>query len=86
MHVKDLYTVLDSFRADYGVVVDDTNLPPVGANGVVLGQATKVHEFALLTDLSEGSTIVLPNGHELSTILRCPAPGGGAVTLSATQS
>jgi hypothetical protein len=42
LHVKDLNSMVDGFGADDSIVTEDSDLSPVGANGIVLRQTTKV--------------------------------------------
>ena len=74
LHVEDLNSVVDGFRADDGIVTEDSDLSPVGADGVVLRKTTKVDQLALRVDLRECSAIVLANRNEFTTTVGSPAP------------
>jgi hypothetical protein len=73
VHVKDLDTMTASFGSDDHVVLERTNLPPDGEDGL-LGKATQVGKLAVLVDLGKCSTICLSNGDKLPTIGCDPAP------------
>ena len=74
LHVEDLDSIVDGFRTDDSIVTEDSDLSPVGPNGVILRKTTKVDHLALRADLRERSAIVLANGDELTTTVGGPAP------------
>jgi hypothetical protein len=74
LHVEDLNSMVDGFRTDDSIVTEDSDLSPVGANGVVLRKTTKVNHLALRADLRERSAIVLANRNKFTTTVGGPAP------------
>jgi hypothetical protein len=76
LEVEELDTVLDGLGANDNNVANDTDLAPVGANAVILGESAEVDKFALLADLCKGGAVVLANGNELTPVGRGPTPGG----------
>jgi hypothetical protein len=77
--------VVNGFRANDHVVVQDSDLAPSGTNGVLSRQASKVLNLTLLGDLDECSTAELANDTELASVLGSPSPGRRTTTLGATN-
>lgn len=68
LHVEELHSVPDGFGADDGEVVDDADFAPVGADGIVLGQAAEIADFAIAGDFGEGGAVVLSDGDEFAAV------------------
>lgn len=71
-------------RTNDNVVLVSADFAP-DDRGRVLGKTAEVDELALGRDLGEGSTVTLANGNELTTVVRSPAPRGGALTTVAAE-
>jgi hypothetical protein len=85
LHVKDLNSMVDGFGADDSMVTEDSDLSPVGANGIVLRKTTKVDQLALGADFCERSAVVLANGDELATTVGGPSPARGSTSVFAAK-
>jgi hypothetical protein len=85
LHVKDLNSMVDGFGADDSIVTEDSDLSPVGANGIVLRKTTKVDQLALGADFCERSAVVLANGDELATTVGGPSPARGSTSVVAAK-
>jgi hypothetical protein len=85
VEVEDLDVVANGLGADDNVVVQDTDLAPAGADGVLGREAAEVLDLALLRDLDEGGSAELANDTELTSVLGSPTPGRGSTTLGTTD-
>jgi len=84
-HVKDLNSMVDGLRTDDSIVTENSDLSPVGANGIVLRKTTKVDQLTLRADLSKCSAIILANGDELATTVGGPSPARGSTSEVAAK-
>ena len=85
VEVEDLDVVANGLGADDNVVVQDTDLAPAGADGVLCREAAEVLDLALLGDLDESSSAELADDTELTSVLGSPTPGRGSTTLGTTD-
>jgi hypothetical protein len=83
LHVEELDSVTDSLTADDQSVSDLLDLTPDDAV-VAGGETSEVFELAVLGDLSEGCTVGLTDGDEL-TALVSPSPAAGSFTNSVAK-
>jgi hypothetical protein len=72
LHVEDLDTVVHSLTTNNHEVVLPADLAPRAGRGV-LREASQIRELALLGDLGECSTILLPDGDKFASIVGCPS-------------
>jgi hypothetical protein len=85
LHVEDLNSVVDGFGTDDSIVTEDSDLSPVGTNGVVLRKTAKVDHLALRTDLGERCAVVLTDRDEFTTAIGGPAPARGSTSVVAAK-
>ena len=85
LHVEDLNSMVDGLGTDDSIVTEDSDLPPVGADWVVLRKATKVDHLAFRTNLSERSAIILADGDEFTATVGGPAPARGSTSVVAAK-
>jgi hypothetical protein len=84
-HVKDLNSVVDGFGTDDSIVTEDSDLSPVGTNGVVLRKTAEVDHLALRADLCERSAVVLTDRDEFTTTIGGPTPAGRSTSIVAAE-
>jgi hypothetical protein len=81
LDIKELDAVTDGLRAnDDQAAGENTDLSPVAAQAIG-GQVAEVDELALAGDLSEGGTVVLAEGDDLSAVLGGPTPRGRTASV-----
>jgi hypothetical protein len=85
LHVEDLNSMVDGFGTDDSIVTEDSDLPPVGTNGVVLRKTTKVDHLALRADLGERCAVVLPDRDKFTTTVGGPTPARGSTSEVAAE-
>jgi hypothetical protein len=85
LHVEYLNSMVDGFGTDDSIVTENSDLPPVGTNGVVLRKTAKVDHLALRADLCKRSSVVLPDRNKFATTVGGPAPARGSTSIVAAK-
>lgn len=83
LHIEDLNAVSNSLTANDQVIAVGLDLSP--DDWVSLrGQTSQIHQFTLLSDFSESSTVGLTDGNEITPFV-APTPRSRALTAIASE-